>query len=766
MDQEQQLAHYEDHVAFFYGKISAIIASLITYFLTENLVFIGITIAMIVIMVADVRNIRSHKALMEGNSSDFETWSRHYAVLSTAFMLAIGIWSFCCFALSDDTFLHLLCVATTMGNLLNLICRNFANDRSLTIQIVAIGIPLILGVLNYGDFRSMILCGFLLPLFFSIRDISQRLRNLFDNVLKQSQEKEEFGIQLNEALESMSHGLMMFDEDMRLRVLNATARHILAIPKEVDCYSRKLSDIVRAIEMKKLPINRVRILERALTRRLQHRSQGKIFQISDRQHVELSIKLRDTGGCVLVLEDVSQRITYQERINQLARFDDLTGLCNRAYFIQRAEEILDTMGRGQKGAMFFFDLDDFKRVNDMLGHEAGDYILSTVGERLTNMLPKTAAIGRYGGDEYVLFMNEEDCDEPFEVLGQRILKEITQPLEYNNQMLRYGASMGIALCPDHGMSMERLLKLSDLALYEAKNAGKNLVHLFSPELENSLTEKIELEEELTLAVKNQSLELHFQPIISMEDGRPQVFEALTRWNRSDAVQVSPALFIPLAEELGLIREIGEWTLYEACRRCMDWPAGTSVAVNVSAVQFQVGSITEAVRHALDVTGLEPNRLEIEITETAVLNDMVHAIRVLEEISEMGVRISLDDFGTGYSSLSYLHKLPLDKLKIDKAFVDDLENSARSRTLLKGITALGRALELKVVVEGIENENQFILLRDQYPVDYVQGYFFSKALPADLALQYVEGFHHDNNFNESIPDQQDLASSRSEDAKVA
>ncbi|MEM9329696.1 MAG: EAL domain-containing protein [Pseudomonadota bacterium] len=736
----EALSHYEDHVAFFYGKISAAIASLVTYFLTTEFIFLATTIAMLAIMLADVGNIRRYRALVEGALGEPEEWRYQYRFLSTAFMLTMGIWCFFCFILSNDAFLHLLCIATTMGNILNLICRNFYDDRTMTLQLCAVGLPLIMGVLAYGDFRSMILCGFFMPLFSSIRDVSHRLRSLFQNVEAESEEKEAFGIQLNEALESMSHGLIMFDEEMRLRVINHTARQILAINEQVNCFGKRLNEIARIIELQKPYVNRIRVLEDALRKRLQLRTQSKIFQMSDKQHVELSIKLRENGGCVLVIEDVSQRIKYQDRINQLARFDDLTGLCNRAYFYQQSESILTSIDKKRRAATIFFDLDDFKRINDMLGHEAGDFILASVAERLREFLPKHAVVGRHGGDEFVIFVEEEHCAEGFEKLSNRLIHHITRPLSYNNQRLRFGASLGVAIYPDDATTIDRLLKLADLALYESKNAGKNRVTFFTADMEDTLQERLQMETDLTKAVKGQNLELHFQPIVSMTTHKPAVFEALTRWNRNGTENVSPAEFIPLAEDLGLIREIGEWTLKEACRQCMLWHPDTSVAVNVSAVQFQVGSITEAVKEALIETGLHPSRLEIEITETAVLNDMDHAILVLEQLSDLGVKISLDDFGTGYSSLSYLHRLPLDKLKIDKSFIDDLIDSEKSQTLLKGITAMGKALDLKLVVEGIEDQSQFDLLKHEYNVDFMQGYFFSKALPAAAAEEFSKTFH--------------------------
>lgn len=732
----------DDHIAFFYGKISSATASLVTYFMTANFTFLILCVAMLFFMYGDAKSFKQRRSLIDDPNADWENWDRQYNLLSTGFMALMGAWCFFCFTLTQDLFIHLLCVATAMGNILSLICRNFADDRTLTLQLCVVAIPLIAGVLTYGDLRAMILCGFFMPLFSSMKDISNRLRVLFSGMEEHSREKEEFGVQLNEALESMSHGLIMFDDEMKLKIINKTARRILKLDAGMNCYSKRLTEIARFVDMRRMGVNRVRILEDALLKRLKHRTADKVFEIDDREYVELSIMLRDNGGCVLVIEDVTQRINYQTRINELAKFDELTGLLNRSYFLQQAKTTLESIPQGDKGALIFFDLDDFKRINDTLGHDAGDYILANVAQRLRKLLPHDALIARYGGDEYVLFLDVDLPQEDLEALCQKILDTITETLIYQNQVLRYGASLGVAQYPADGRTIDRLLKLADLALYDAKNNGKNAFRFFTADLEDGLQQRLVMEDDLTKAVRNGDLALHFQPIVDVNTGKPKVFEALTRWVRSNGEYVSPALFIPIAEDLGLIREIGEWTLIEACKQCKTWPEGTNVAVNLSAVQFQVGSVIQAVQSALEISGLEPSRLEVEITETAVLNDMTHAIIVLEKLSEMGVRISLDDFGTGYSSLSYLHKLPLDKLKIDKAFIDDLTISDKSRTLLRGITVLGKALELIVVVEGIETEDQLNLLRSDYEVDLVQGYFFSKALPSEEARQYAESFHSD------------------------
>ena len=332
---KQALHHYEDHTAFFYGKISAAAASLISFVLTNELSLLFISIAMMAIMAFDVGNIKLHKRLIEQNSTKFAFWKAQYTFLSTSFMFSMGLWCFFSFTITNDAFIHLLCISVTMGNILSLISRNFTSDRILTMQLSAVAIPIILGLPAYGDFRSIILCTFFLPLFASVRDISTRLRNIFSSMEKQSDEKDAFGEQLNEALESMSHGLMMFDEEMRLKIINKTARKILAIDDDINCYSKKLQELSRLIDVQRPLVNRVRILQDTLTKRLNHKTAAKVFKVSQSQFVELSIKLREEGGCVLVIEDVTQRIEYQNRINQLAKFDELTGLCNRTHCFGR-----------------------------------------------------------------------------------------------------------------------------------------------------------------------------------------------------------------------------------------------------------------------------------------------------------------------------------------------------------------------------------------------------------------------------------------------
>ena len=425
---DHMVRYYEDHAAYFYGKISATTGALVTYYMTGHFVFITTTICMLGIMLADVGNIRSYQKLSTDKDKSFFSWEYHYTYLSTAFMLMLGIWCFFCFTLTNNPFIHLLSVAISLGNVLSLICRNFSNKRVLTLQLLAVAVPMLIGVLHYGDYRSMILCAFFMPLFASVRDISERLRDLFRSAEQQSDAKEAFSRQLDTALRSMSHGLMMFDDEMRIKVINAPALKILGIHHDTDCQDHTLDEVSQFVDLNSPTSNKVRIMADALTERLRSANRDKIFKLSEDQFVEITLQMRNEGGCVMVIEEVSERIRYQSKIDQLARFDELTGLYNRRFFRDQASHVLRNRSQKDSLAIMFFDLDDFKRVNDTMGHQAGDFILTSVAERLKSLLPESAFAGRYGGDEFAVLVDPKVCPNGIDALAEAIVKNVPKNL--------------------------------------------------------------------------------------------------------------------------------------------------------------------------------------------------------------------------------------------------------------------------------------------------------------------------------------------------
>jgi diguanylate cyclase (GGDEF)-like protein len=391
------------------------------------------------------------------------------------------------------------------------------------------------------------------------------------------------------------------------------------------------------------------------------------------------------------------------RIRFLAHHDALTGLANRAQLIQSLEAALAVLPLRHDGiAVHFLDLDRFKRINDSLGHDGGDSLLKTVAERLRAVIRIDDVVARLGGDEFVVLQTGVAGKNDADGFARRIISAVTAPMTLKDRPFVATVSVGVALAPANGTDPARLLKSADLALYKAKADGRNCIRFFAPEMDTELQARFELERVIRDAVLHDRFELHYQPLFEMSERHLIGFEALIRLPVEDGTLIPPLVFIPVAEELGLIDEIGAWVLREACRTAATWPEHLTVAVNLSPAQFLAGSISGIVAAALKEAGLAAHRLELEITETLLLGNSEAIMAELKTLKAMGVAIVMDDFGTGYSSLSYLWRFPFDKIKIDRSFMQGFDGSGReAKTVVKTIIALGRELNMRVTVEGVE-----------------------------------------------------------------
>ncbi|MGV3490193.1 MAG: putative bifunctional diguanylate cyclase/phosphodiesterase [Devosia sp.] len=427
--------------------------------------------------------------------------------------------------------------------------------------------------------------------------------------------------------------------------------------------------------------------------------------------------------------DVTEAKRNEAEIAYLAHHDNLTGLPNRMQFQKRLEELLPDESAG-KLAVLSIDLDDFKLVNDTMGHNAGDALLRSVASRLMTLTRRAELVARLGGDEFAALLRVEDEADAAR-LAEAILTSMTRPFSIEEESIGIGASIGIAVAPKDGRTAENLMHAADVALYRVKGQKGRDYRYFEPMMDEALRLRREMKRDLALALSRNEFHVVYQPQIDIDAKHLTGFEALLRWSSPKHGEVSPMVFIPLAEESGLIEPIGAFVLKQACADATKWPSTTTLAVNLSAVQFRNGAALRDVTSALEESGLAAGRLEIEITESVLLDENVEAVAMLEQFHRMGIRVALDDFGTGYSSLSYLRRFPFDKIKIDRSFITDLPRSEESAAIVRSIIGLGRSLRARVIAEGVETWEQLMMLHTE-GCHEAQGYLFSHPLPQSRA----------------------------------
>jgi len=526
---------------------------------------------------------------------------------------------------------------------------------------------------------------------------------------------------LDAALDNMSQGLCLFDAQHRLEVINRRFFEIFGLPRDRIRPGATFREIV---ELKTAGQNfggkTVDELLEELTDSLRRNARGtRFYELKSGRVIACTYNTTADGGWVATYEDVTERQQAEAKIMHMARHDALTNLPNRLLFREKMEHALK---RGERLAVLFIDLDRFKSVNDTLGHPVGDALLCAVTQRLQLAVRGTDTVARLGGDEFAIIQMGGRPTDATELAG-RLIESISEPFDVFGHQVVIGTSLGIAMAPTDGAEPDQLLRNADMALYRAKAEGRGTYHFFQPEMDAQMQARRSLELDLRKALAAGEFELYYQPLIDLASDKISGFEALVRWNHPERGLIGPDDFIPVAEEIGLIVPIGEWVLKQACRDAVTWPGKLTVAVNLSAVQFRHPSLALSVVSALSAAGLAAARLELEITETVLLQDNRAVLNLLHQIRELGVRISMDDFGTGYSSLSYLRSFPFDKIKIDRSFIRELGKENDCVAIIRAVTRLGRSLGMITTAEGVETEEQLKILRAE-GCTQVQGFLFS------------------------------------------
>jgi diguanylate cyclase (GGDEF)-like protein len=437
-------------------------------------------------------------------------------------------------------------------------------------------------------------------------------------------------------------------------------------------------------------------------------------------------------------KDITERKHDEERIHFLANHDALTSLPNRAMFGDVLNLAIRNARRYNRSfAVLFIDLDRFKNINDTLGHEAGDKLLQEMGKRISETLRSGDVVARLGGDEFVVLVQEVGEAKQAEAVARKVLATLVKPMSIRGQECRVTASIGICMYPSEAQDEQSLMKNADIAMYRAKDDGKNNYKFYSEEINIHTFERLAMETSLRRGLERNEFFLHYQAKLDLRTGRITGVEALVRWQHPEMGMVPPVQFIPLAEETGLIVPIGKWVLNAACTQCVAWQRESlpplCMAVNLSARQFADEDLVKDIAAALESTGLQPELLELELTESMVIQNPERAGRVLAELKKMGTRLAIDDFGVGYSSLTHLKRFPIDTLKIDRSFIRDLPQDLEDKAITQAIIAMGKSLGLTVVAEGVETLEQQTFLHD-HACDEMQGYFFSKPIPGDQFAQ--------------------------------
>jgi diguanylate cyclase (GGDEF)-like protein len=723
------------------GIIFVAIAAVMTALKTgEYLIWACVALLIVAgaIRAFDLQRYQARKATLTSNEA--ARWQKRYRIGALIQAAAIGMWCSVTLLSSDDAVVHMICLSVTTGIVAGGAGRAYGRPSIFHLQAVLMFGPAVVALALRGTpyyiAMSVVSAAFLL----AIMQLSANLHRIFMQAVVAREREAALAGQFDTALNNMPHGLCMFTADGRLAVMNHRFSAMMNLPEDLVDGGASASDIVAAC----VSAGSISAASGKVVLAEIENSQARDIITTDPdmargRSLSWTFQPMAGGGAVVLLEDITERRNAEARITHLARFDELTGLPNRVNFRDEIEHLLAVHDAEQMSALLFVDLDQFKQVNDTLGHPCGDRLLCAVAERLRAMLRPEDFVARFGGDEFVVFQQNIKSPDEAAGLAHRIVNHLSERYKIDNHLVEIGASVGIAMTEPSGISADTLLKNADMALYRAKADGRGTFCFFRDEMAQTVEARRILELDLRKALANEEFELFYQPLVNLQSGKISTCEALLRWNHPVRGTVSPIDIIPVAEDMGMIVDLGRWILRRACMECMQWPEGVSVAVNFSPQQFHQRDVLSEVRYALDVSGLPANRLEIEITESSLLRNTQLTHDVLAQLRELGVRISLDDFGTGYSSLSYLHNFPLQKVKIDRSFLEGIDTD-RPLRLLRGVARLSADLGMSVVVEGIETNEQLELVNADGTVTEAQGYLFSRPVPALRVRQLLNASH--------------------------
>ena len=570
--------------------------------------------------------------------------------------------------------------------------------------------------------------------------LNARLKKQYELGREQEEALRVRNFQFDTAINNMSQGLCFFDSDHRLIVCNDRFVEVYNIPADRVYPGMKLTEIVDLrIEAGSFPaMTREEYIRWRKDVAASNEAKDSVVGLQDGRTIKIRHRPMPGGGWVATHEDITEQRQSEIKIEYMAHHDSLTDLPNRVLLNDRLQYVLERVQRGEMVAVHHLDLDQFKAVNDTFGHPCGDKLLRIVADRLRGLVGETDTIARMGGDEFVIV--QAKIADPAEAtsLAQGVIDTLSKPYDIDGQQAVIGVSIGISVGPGDGSNPDKLLRNADLALYRAKSDGRGTFRFFEPVMDLQMQTRRIMEQDLRKALPAGEFELHYQPVVNLASKEISGFEALIRWNHPSKGMISPADFIPLAEEIGFIVPMGEWVIRQACATAAQWPDELHVAVNISAIQFRNPGLMQVIVGALAASGLAATRLEIEITESVLLHNKEATLAVLHQLRALGIRIAMDDFGTGYSSLTDLQSFPFDKIKIDRSFVKNITENSSSLNIVRAIAALANGMGMTATAEGVETAEQLQSIASEGCTE-MQGFLFSRPLPAaEIERKFLSG----------------------------
>ena len=720
------------------GSSVTILCALACAYIESSFTALAICVTTVFVLYIRLRLVHIyHKAQKQPNfePADFE---RTYVLGAIAYLFCNGALAGSAFATTSNTFVLLLAFFVALTNALSVALRSFAIRYGVGLQVAAVTVPMIAGLAMRGGLYAL-LALLLGPLSFFIYSSSVRLRNILLSEMAYRRQSETVAAQFDLAIKNMSHGMCMISGDGVIQVSNLKFTQLLGISSDQSPTDANFRALLRlaAREGAISYADGERVLNALVSDAMGGAVKSLQIETTAGAVCDLTIKPNSSGGWVVVLQDVTEKRNADRVINHMAHFDAVTSLRNRRTFeIALTEALEAAAGSGDRTEVLFLDLDGFKQVNDTLGHKVGDRVLATAGARLVALAGSHDLIARWGGDEFVVLRSRPLGASDVEEFAARIITELSRPCLFDGSEVVVGASLGIAVAKGGELTTEVILQHADMALYAAKREGRGRFRVYEDSMSASALERRLLELDLHAALAAKAFELKYQPIVTLDRQEVVSFEALARWRHPSRGDVSPGIFVPVLEDLNLMHVFGAWTLQKACEDAAHWPERVRVSVNVSTKQLESEALLADVERALASSGLAPSRLELEITETALLGAGDIAEITLRQIRALGVRIALDDFGTGYSSLSHLMRLPLDKVKIDQSFTRMLDKDPKAPILIENISNLARQLGMVVTIEGIETQDQLDRVKRLGAVGEGQGYLFAKAMSLEAAREMV------------------------------